>query len=55
MVIGWQDKGREARARQMQVYVLLQLPKEDPMDIVEVAKLAVAALEDRLRASKRLP
>ena len=50
MSFGWQDKGREARARQMQVYVLLQLPKEDPMDIIEVVKTAVAALEERCRA-----
>lgn len=39
------DKGGEARARQMQVFVLLKLPGEDPSDIAEVAKKAAEVLK----------
>jgi len=39
------DKNGEARARQMQVFVLLELPGEDPSDIAEVAKNAAEALK----------
>eukprot|EP00913_Durusdinium_trenchii_P010086 g9459.t1 len=40
-----QDKSGEGRARQMQVFVLLELPGEDPADTAEVAKQAVEALK----------
>ncbi|CAJ1407137.1 unnamed protein product [Effrenium voratum] len=39
------DKAGEARARQMQVRVLFDLPGEDPDDIAEVAKVAAKSLK----------